>query len=177
MRYGVFCCLLGCVTPFDPAVSTGTWKESDYRAEFNSACSAAGLFKDALNLQYAFGETSDYLDTGGFYSTSIDALQTYSQNIWGLCSSYSAYADGAFYCDSALLLTQYDKWKDAFLVEQVHQEQGCTLSVGYAYTDGLFISDTEVRLVQYFEVYCIDESSQSSLRTCAGTVSSLWTKQ
>ncbi len=166
--------LVGCFTPFNPKYSEGTWLESDYRVEFNSACPVNGIFNDALRLEYSFGDESGFEDTGAFYGSSIVALETYRDNIWGLCTSYGSNA--AFTCDHSLILTQYDAWRENFPVEQVREDTGCVVKAGYGLTEGLFVTDSTVRTVQSIYVTCVG-SEGTSLRVCDGTLTSLWTKQ
>lgn len=167
---------VACSTPFEPSVSEGVWLESDYQVSFNQACPVDSIFQDTLKLQYEFGDSSRYEDTGGFYSTSIDAIQTYRENLWGICSSRDANA--MFECDVPIVLTHYDAWKETFPVEVTSAETGCIVSAEYGYSEGVFIDETTIRLVNYLEVACYtDTESYNSLRTCSGTISSLLTKQ
>ena len=170
------CAGFGCSTPFESSVSEGVWIESEYQVSFNQACPVDSIFQNTLQLQYAFGDSSNYEDTGGFYSTSIDAIQTYRENMWGVCSSNDANAE--FSCDVSVLLTHYDAWKETFPVEVTSAETGCIVSAGYGYSEGLFVDESTIRMVNYLDVACYtDTESYNSLRTCSGTISSLWTKQ
>ena len=174
MGFAIMSLLVGCFTTFDPKYSEGTWLESDYRVEFNSACPVNGIFNDALRLEYEFGDDSGFQDTGTFYGSSIVALETYRENIWGVCTSIGGNA--AFSCDHPLILTHYESWKENFPVEQVREDTGCVVKAGYGYTEGIFVSDTTVRTVQQIYVSC-DGTDGNSRRVCDGTLTSLWTKQ
>ena len=179
MRMFILMTMVGCSTPFFPSVSDGVWLESDYAVQFNSACTAGGTFQNSLNLTYEFGDSAGYRDTGYWYdssTTEIAAIQTYNQSLWSVCSSN--YLDAQFSCSVPVILTQYDAWKDNFPVEQVSQEQNCTVQLSYGYSEGVFIDDKTVRMVNYFELVCTDDpESGLSVRTCSGYISSLWTKQ
>lgn len=171
--------LTGCVSNYSPSVSSGVWLESDYTSTFNSACPASGIFQNSLNLTYGFGDTSGYTDTGYWYdpsSSSIDAIQTYNQSLWDVCSS--SYENARFECSIPAIMTQYDKWKENFPVEQLSQEQNCVVQFTYGYSEGLFIDAQTVRMVNYLELVCTDDpESGQSIRTCSGYISSTWTKQ
>lgn len=179
MRMFIFVMLMACTTKFTPSVSNGVWLESNYTADFNSACPANGIFQNSLNLTYEFGNTNNYLDTGYWYDTGamdISAIQTYNQSLWGVCGSGSENAQ--FSCSVPIILTQYDNWKENFPVEQISQEQNCEVQFQYGYTEGVFIDDKTIRVVNYLEVICTDDpESGLSVRTCSGTISSLLTKQ
>lgn len=170
------CASIACSTPFESSVSQGVWVESDYQVSFNQACPVDSIFQDTLQLQYGFGDSSSYEDTGGFYSTSIDAIQTYPQNLWDICSSRDANA--MFECDVPVILTHYDAWKETFPVEVTSVETGCIVSAEYGFSEGLFVDESTIRMVNFLEVACYtDTETYNSLRTCSGTISSLWTKQ
>ena len=179
MRMITFLMLTACTTSFTPSVSKGVWLESDYTATFNSACPANGVFQNSLNLTYEFGAAVGYSDSGYRYESStmdIGAIQTYNQSLWDVCRSDNDNAE--FYCSVPTLLTQYDQWKENFPVEQISQEQNCDVRYQYGYAEGVFIDDKTIRVVNYFELICTDDpESNLSVRTCSGTVSSLWTKQ
>ena len=130
MRMFMLIPLIGCSTPFSSSVSKGVWLESDYTAQFNSACPASGTFQNSLNLTYEFGDANGYRDTGYWYPSGtmdIDAIQTYNQSLWNVCSSN--YLDAQFSCSVPVILTQYDAWKDNFPVEQISQEQNCVVQL------------------------------------------------
>ena len=179
MRMLIFVMFTACTTKFTPSVSKGVWLESDYTADFNSACPANGIFQNSLNLTYQFGDTSGYIDSGYWYdssTTDLSAIQTYNQSLWDVCRSDNENAE--FYCSVPVVLTQYDSWKENFPVEQISQEQNCEVQYQYGYTEGVFIDDKTVRVVNYLELICTDDpESGLSVRTCSGTISSLWTKQ
>lgn len=179
MRIFMLITLIGCSTPFSSSVSNGVWLESDYTAQFNSACPASGTFQNSLNLTYEFGDANGYRDTGYWYNsstTSIDAIQTYNKSLWDVCGS--SFQNAQFECSIPAILTQYDQWKENFPVEQISQEQNCVVQLNYGYSEGVFIDDKTVRMVNYLELICTDDpESGQSIRTCSGYISSLWTKQ
>ena len=179
MRVLFLITLLGCTSKYSPSVSDGVWLESEYTSDFNSACPAAGIFQNSLNLTYEFGNTAGYSDTGYWYdssTTSMDAVQTYNKSLWDVCGS--SYENAKFECSIPAILTQYDQWKENFPVEQISQEQNCVVQLNYGYSEGVFIDEQTVRMVNYLELVCIaDPETGQSIRTCSGYISSLWTKQ
>jgi len=83
-----------------------------------------------------------------------------------------------FECDVPVILTHYDAWKETFPVEVTSVETGCIVSAEYGFSEGLFVDESTIRMVNFLEVACYtDTETYNSLRTCSGTISSLWTKQ
>ena len=168
--------LFGCSTPFSSKVGEGVWKESDYTAQLNSGCPANGVFQNALNLTYEFGDDSRFRDTGYWSTPSINAIQSYEESLWEVCGS--SIGNARFTCSIPTIFVHYDTWKENFPVEELHQEQGCDIQLIYGYTDGLFIDDKTIQVVNSFKVICTeDPEGYTALRTCEGIISSKWTKQ
>ena len=176
LTVAVFMFTVACSTPFSPSVSEGIWLESDYTVEFNSACPASGIFQDSLGLTYQFGAASGYGDTGYWMEAiGLEAVQTYQDDLWSMCWSDSS--DARVTCAQPALVTQYENWKENFPLETMREEQNCIVDLSWGYTDGVFIDDKTVRVVNEFEMTCTDSNGEQVLRTCASRTSSIWTKQ